>query len=886
MKTRLLLAYLLLLLASHAVRAGKEPAAPGAGVEVAELDAVDGEGVTVSAGGVRMIWRERVGEGSEPRGEPVVLLHGSPGAKTDLSLVARGLSHRRTLSPDLPGFGRSEASVPDYSVRAHADYVLQLLDHAGIERAHLVGFSMGGGVALEMGRAAPDRVLSLTMVSAIGVQELELFGDYTLNHLVHGFQLAGLLAIHEGLPHFGLLDGSFLSVAYARNFFDTDQRPLRAVLERWEGPVLILHGKDDPLVPVAAAEEHARLLPQSELEVYDGSHFLVFRRGEELGRRIEEFLGRVESGAATVRSEAPPERVARAAAPFDPASVPPLSGLGLVLFLVLAALSTLVSEDLTCVAVGALVGQGRVDFWPGAAACFVGIYVGDLLLFLAGRVLGRRTLDRAPLRWFLDEARVERSSAWFERRGPIVIFLSRFMPGMRLPTYFASGVLRTSVWRFSFWFALAAATWTPILVWISSRIGGALSERVDFLRRDLALVLLATLLLGLFLVKVVRPAVTHRGRRRLLGSWRRLTHWEFWPPWVFYPPIVLYCLWQGLRHRSLTVFSAVNPGMPHGGFIGESKSEILDGLAAGSQALGGPASRALPRSVRVAAGLPAAERVSAAHQLQSGLDEPWPIVVKPDVGQRGEGVHVVRTESELRGAFDGVRGDALVQEYVPGSEYGLFYARRPDEARGRLISVTRKELPRLTADGVRNIEDLILDDERAVCMARTHCAHNVQRLDHVPAAGEEVLLGELGTHCRGATFLDGAELETPELVESVDGLARHLPGFFFGRFDVRAESPEELRAGRFRVLELNGVTSEAAHVYDPRHSLLYAWRTIGAQWRLAYEIGAANAARGAPTSRVVDLVRAVLDYRRSEKRAALLARDGENDPVLSRATGA
>ena len=113
----------------------------------------------------------------------------------------------------VPGFGASEHDVADYSIRAHARYVVQLLDELQIERFHVVGFSLGGGVAVDMGDLAPDRVASIVLLSSIGVQELELFGDYHLNHALHGLQLGGLWAVHELFPHFGWLDDSLLGVS-------------------------------------------------------------------------------------------------------------------------------------------------------------------------------------------------------------------------------------------------------------------------------------------------------------------------------------------------------------------------------------------------------------------------------------------------------------------------------------------------------------------------------------------------------------------------------------------------------------------------------------------------------------------------------------------------
>src|SRR5262249_41701973 len=149
-------------------------------------------------------------------------------------------------------------------------------DRVGIERVHVVGFSMGGGVALNFADLAPHRIASLTMLSAVGVQEMELLGDYRLNHGLHGLQLAGLWLLREGLPHMGWLDNARFGVSYARNFYDSDQRPLRQVLLRYQGPMLIVHGRRDIRVPVEAALEHHRLVPQSELYLIEDNHFTVF----------------------------------------------------------------------------------------------------------------------------------------------------------------------------------------------------------------------------------------------------------------------------------------------------------------------------------------------------------------------------------------------------------------------------------------------------------------------------------------------------------------------------------------------------------------------------------------------------------------------------------
>ncbi len=206
--------------------------------------------------------------------------------------------------------------------------------------------------------------------------------------------------------------------------------------------------------------------------------------------------------------------------------------------------------------------------------------------------------------------------------------------------------------------------------------------------------------------------------------------------------------------------------------------------------------------------------------------------------------------------------DVLIQEYVPGHEFGVFYYRRPGEQKGRIFSITDKRLPVVRGDGIQTLERLILGDRRAICMADHYLAQQADQLERVPAPGEQVRLVELGTHCRGAIFLDGRSVHSDALERAIDAISRCFRGFYFGRYDIRARDVESLKRGEgFKVIELNGVTSEATHIYDPRIGLLKAYRTLFEQWRLAFEIGSLNRERGARPARPGELLRLIRRYR-------------------------
>jgi len=148
-------------------------------------------------------------------------------------------------------------------------------------------------------------------------------------------------------------------------------------------------------------------------------------------------------------------------------------------------------------------------------------------------------------------------------------------------------------------------------------------------------------------------------------------------------------------------------------------------------------------------------------------------------------------------------------------------------------------------------------------MSEFYLRKNAGQAQEVPPAGTPVQLVEIGTHCRGAIFLDGSDSITPALEQVIDRIAKTFPGFFFGRFDIRVPSVQDFSLGRnLKIVELNGVTSEATHIYDPKLGLWKAYKVLFQQWRIAFEIGDLNRARGVQPTSIADLVRMTRQYNR------------------------
>jgi membrane protein DedA with SNARE-associated domain len=524
--------------------------------------------------------------------------------------------------------------------------------------------------------------------------------------------------------------------------------------------------------------------------------------------------------------------------------------------LMILAVGTLVSEDLTCVAAGISVRAGHLHWSAAIAGCFVGIYLGDLGLWAVGRLGGRPALEWRWIGRRLPRERLARYGEWFDRHAAGAILAARLVPGTRLPVYVAAGALGRKGGRFALWTFVAALVWTPALVLLAAGAGDSFAAPF---RKYLGGGWLAVLAGGLGVmasVRVIMLCVTPIGRGRLIAAVSRVWRWEFWPMWLFYPPVAVGVAVLSLRYRGFSTITAANPGMPHGGFVGESKFDILSRLGV---------EHVSPTGL-IAPGSAAGRVGEVLRRIREG-GWSWPVILKPDVGQRGAGVELARCEEDVSRYLAANEDAVIVQPYHAGPfEAGVFHYRLPGEARGRIFSITDKQFPELVGDGRSTVEELIWRHPRYRMQAGTFLRRHGGESGRVPGAGERFRLTVAGNHCQGTLFRDGGHLWTAELERAVDGVARKFEGFYFGRFDVRYASLEAFRAGReFTVIELNGVTSESTNIYDPSWSLLRAYRTLLRQWAVLFRIGDLNRRRGHRPSTMRALARDVIAYYRGRR---------------------
>lgn len=310
----------------------------------------------------------------------------------------------------------------------------------------------------------------------------------------------------------------------------------------------------------------------------------------------------------------------------------------------------------------------------------------------------------------------------------------------------------------------------------------------------------------------------------------RIFFYEYWPFWILFAPCVFYWILLSIRARSLTWFTAANPGIKYGGVFGESKEEILKMVP----------ENYLPGSLYIEKGCSFNEIVCRLKEKQLN----YPLICKPDKGEMGFMVEKVMTEEELKLYIEKSSYKFIIQEYINYPvELGVLYHKLPGQNNGRVTSVVSKEFLAVTGDGISTIQELMEQSVRA--RFQIERLSNLFNMNSVPLKGEYLLLEPIGNHCRGTRFINASEIIGMQLNEVFDQVTKDMNGFCYGRFDLRVSSLDDLMSGRnIKIMEVNGVTSEPAHIYDSNMNLIKSYVSIFQHMKILFNIASANNANG------------------------------------------
>jgi pimeloyl-ACP methyl ester carboxylesterase len=268
------------------------------------------------------------------RDDAVLLIHGLGGWAENWAPVmpAIAASGRRAIAVDLPGFGESErAKDPRYfdmSAPFYGQFIAAFLDALGIQRAHVAGQSFGGAVAMLWSIFAPERVASLTLVAPGGIgRELPPGFRYLvlpfMEHLGRWNRFPGITrqilytcfhdpancpeqVVAEAMRYSGPSIAEMVrvlraGVSFTRGIREDVRRAWLDRRERYTGPVLVVWGREDRLLPASMAEDLRQLAREAEVHVIPNcGHLVMIERPNEFNETFIPFLDR--AAAPVVRN--------------------------------------------------------------------------------------------------------------------------------------------------------------------------------------------------------------------------------------------------------------------------------------------------------------------------------------------------------------------------------------------------------------------------------------------------------------------------------------------------------------------------------------------------------------------------------------------------------
>lgn len=314
----------------------------------------------------------------------------------------------------------------------------------------------------------------------------------------------------------------------------------------------------------------------------------------------------------------------------------------------------------------------------------------------------------------------------------------------------------------------------------------------------------------------------------------KLTNWELWNFFVLYAPLGFVWLWYGIRSRAFWFFSPSNPTITFGGFEGEGKKEMYDQLPP----------QFIPRTIYIMHDLPFEE----VRQRIADAGFTYPFIVKPDVGMKGILFRKIDNEEQLHKYHERIPVEYIVQDLVElPVEVSVFYYRHPAEQKGTVSGFIHKELLHVVGNGQHQLEQLIKDHPRAKHRYEEMKHRHGHRFDRVIPEKEIFYLSYAGNHNRGAHFTNLHREIDENLHKVFDELSHYNGQFYYGRYDIKTSSIEDLKKGQhFLILEFNGCGAEPNHIYDCGMSIWQAYGEILKHWRALYKISRYNYRHGTP----------------------------------------
>jgi hypothetical protein len=251
----------------------------------------------------------------------------------------------------------------------------------------------------------------------------------------------------------------------------------------------------------------------------------------------------------------------------------------------------------------------------------------------------------------------------------------------------------------------------------------------------------------------------------------------------------------------------------------------------------------------------------------SELNLHYPIIAKPDIGERGTLVSKIKSDQDLIGYLNKNNFNFLIQEFISlPMELSVMHHRMPGEKKGRVTSICIKETLKVIGDGNSTVRQLMERSHRAKLQVERFEKQFPELLDIVPKYQQILELEPIGNHCRGTMFLNGNHHIDDQLIEAFNEVAAQMDDIYYGRFDMKCKSIEDIKNGqRFMVMEYNGIGAEPAHIYDPSYPFFKKYKDIYTHWEIIYHIYKKQKKKGVKAMSVKEAVTRLKEYSNYQK---------------------
>ncbi len=322
--------------------------------------------------------------------------------------------------------------------------------------------------------------------------------------------------------------------------------------------------------------------------------------------------------------------------------------------------------------------------------------------------------------------------------------------------------------------------------------------------------------------------------KKLKKTWQKITRWELWPFKVIYAPLSVLWIYYAIKSRAFWFFSPVNPTLEFSGFEGETKKEMYQQFP----------TELYPKTLH----LTSMQDFKCVQEQVEAMAFEYPFIAKPEVGMQGLMVRKIHSIAELQTYHERIQADYLVQAFVDlPLEFSVFHVRYPGQAKGKVTGFILKEYLQVTGDGQLTLLGLIQQHPKARYREDEMRHMHAGNLDKVIPAGEVYQLSFTGNHNRGARFINLHKEIDNRLTAVFDRISNTAGEFYYGRYDLKSTSMEDLKQGRnILLIEFNGAGAEPNHIYDCGMNYFDALKEIAWHWEQMYRIGRINHRRGVP----------------------------------------